>query len=66
MTPERIEIGMLAASLQQAVAYRDQEPEELLSISRTIMDWACADDATRREIYRAWRNAGPASGPPQQ
>lgn len=51
-----IEIGMLTAALQSAVAYRDQYPQDLKNAASVLMDWAVADEAARRKIYSAWRN----------
>lgn len=57
MTPEEInQLGMLTASLQSAVAYRDSEPGELKKIAKVLMDWAHAEDVDRSEIYSVWRN----------
>lgn len=51
-----IEIRMLTAALQLAVAYRDQDPQDLKNAASVLMDWVHADEPTRREIYSAWRN----------
>ena len=51
-----IEIRMLTAALQSAVAYRDQDPQGLKNAASVLLDWAHADESARREIYSVWRN----------
>lgn len=51
-----IEMQMLTSSLQRAIAHQQDDPQDLKDTAKTLMDWAHAGEAARREIYAAWRN----------